>query len=115
MKEKYGTLRGALVHELSHILLIQNYGIFKCYSLWKRSEWLPEGFAVYLAKWPIYFPRDRLLENAAKAGIDMNNGRLLGSKHAGEVPLPTRFMVYYYFIDYLYHEYRLIITIVAIY
>ena len=55
MKEKYGTAQGTLGHELSHILLIQNYGIIRATLLWKRAEWIPEGFATYLNNWPWYF------------------------------------------------------------
>jgi hypothetical protein len=102
IKEKYGNLRGVLVHELSHILLLQNYGIVRCTRLWKRQEWIPEGFAVFYARWPIYFTRERLPDSIANAGIDMNNGRLLGNKPAKELPLPIRFMIYFYFIDYLH-------------
>jgi hypothetical protein len=104
IKEKYGSLRGVLVHELSHILLLQNFGILKCYRLWSRSEWIPEGFAVFVANWPVYFTKERLQAYAANAGIDMSNGQLLGTEHSQKVPLPIRFMIYYYFIDYLYQR-----------
>jgi hypothetical protein len=100
-KEKYGGLQGILVHELSHILLLQYYGIIKSTMLWKRYEWIPEGFAIFYAKWPIYLARDALGQALSDAGIDMSNGELLGNKNPKQLSLPVRFMIYYYFIDYL--------------
>jgi len=104
IREKNGNLHGILVHELSHILLHQNYGILKCTKLWRRYEWIPEGFAVFYAKWPIYFTKKRLQETISAVGIDMKNGQLLGNKRPEEVALPIRFMVYYYFVDYLHNR-----------
>lgn len=101
IKEKYGNLQGVLVHELSHILLLQNYGIVRCTKLWSRYEWIPEGFAVFYAKWPVYFTKERLQESISSAGINLTNGQLLGNRSSKEVSLPIRFMLYYYFIDFL--------------
>lgn len=78
IKEKYNSPHGALTHELSHLLLFQNYGIIKSTIMWQRYEWIPEGFAIYLPQWPNYFPKESLFEKIHSAGIDMSNGELLG-------------------------------------
>jgi hypothetical protein len=103
-KEKYGTISGALGHELSHVLLIQNYGVIKTTLLWKLQEWIPEGFATYSNNWPNYFSKDQLFGKMKEVGIDMANGRLLGVKHAADVPLPIKYMIYRYFIEYLFQR-----------
>jgi hypothetical protein len=102
--EKYGSFQGALAHELSHVLVIQNYGIINAYLLWKLAEWIPEGYATYLSKWPSYFSKDHVAENLSQAGIDISNGQLLGSRKASSVPLPLRYMIYRYFVEYLFEK-----------
>ena len=99
---KYGTSQGPMAHELSHLLLIQNYGVARIAFLQKHQEWIPEGFATYLTNFPDYFPPDQLKEAAVAAGIDMSNGRLFGSKHDGDYPFKVRFMVYRGFVAYLF-------------
>ena len=99
--EKYGSFQGALGHELSHVLVIQ---IINAYLLWKLAEWIPEGYATYLSKWPSYFSKDHLAENLRQAGIDISNGRLLGSRKVSGVPLPLRYMIYRYFVEHLFEK-----------
>jgi hypothetical protein len=103
IRSKYGRLQPVLEHELSHILLLQHYGLIRCTILWKKFEWIPEGYAIFLSKWPIYFEKEELAKNLDKAGIAIGNGSLLGRKRQTDVPLPLRFMIYYYFIDHIHH------------
>jgi hypothetical protein len=103
-KERYGTLGPTLAHELSHILLMQNYGNARIWYLEQTQEWIVEGYATYLAGWPDYFPREQLVERATAAGINLSCGRLLGAKRLGSIPLPLRYMVYRYFVDYLFQR-----------
>jgi hypothetical protein len=103
-KQEYGTIDGVLAHELSHILLLQNYGVANITLLSRRQEWIPEGFAVYLSGWPNYFPEEQLSAKAKEAGVEMANGNLLGIKHAAELSLPIRFMIYRGFVHYLYQR-----------
>ena len=102
LEQEYGTSQKPLAHELSHILLIQNYGIVKTTLLWKRQEWIPEGFATYLSGFPDYFPEEQLLQRAKADGIDMANGRLFGTRQAADLQLPIRFMIYRGFVAYLF-------------
>jgi len=102
VQQKYGANPGPIAHELSHILLIQNFGVLKIALLQKSSEWIPEGFATYLSNFPDYFPPERLKAEATAAGIDMVNGRLFGSKSDSDFPFRVRFMVYRGFVAYLF-------------
>ena len=101
-QQKYGASPGPVAHELSHILLIQNFGVLKIALLQRSHEWIPEGFATYLCNFPDYFPPDRLKAEATAAGIDMVNGRLFGSKSDSDFPFRVRFMVYRGFVAYLF-------------
>jgi hypothetical protein len=96
-----GGARGPIAHELSHLLLYQNYGFARTALLWRIAEWIPEGFATRLSGWPDYFPPERLKERAAAAGIDPSGGGLFGRKGASDFALPIRFMVYRGFVDRL--------------
>ncbi len=103
-KKKYGSILGPVGHEISHILLLQNYGIGKATLLWKLQEWIPEGFAIYINDWPNYFPREQLIEKVKEEGIDLESDRLLGNKRTTDVTLPLRYMTYRYFIEYLFEK-----------
>lgn len=104
MKEKYGTAQGTLGHELSHILLIQNFGIIRATLLWKRAEWIPEGFAAYLNNWPRYFARTQLTQKLKDAGITFHNNQFPAGDHLSMLPLPLRYMIHRYFVEYLYER-----------
>ncbi len=101
---KYGSILRAVGHEITHILLIQNYGIVKATLLWKLEEWIPEGIAIYINNWPDYFSKDRLLEEMKQAGVDTRSPDLLSAMHAREVPLPIRYMIYRFFFEYLFRN-----------
>ena len=103
-KQKYGSILVVVGHELSHILLQQNYGIAKATLLWKLEEWIPEGFATYVNNWPNYFSRDQLLEKMNDVGVDIGSSGILRAKHTTEVPLPVKYMIYRYFIEYLFQK-----------
>ena len=99
-----GTIKNTLGHELSHVLLIQNYGITTSTLLWKKAEWIPEGFATYLNSWPFYFPRNQLLARMKDSGIDLNIQRFPAPQQFAKLSLPVRFMAYRYFVEYLYQR-----------
>jgi len=103
-KEKYGTLEGTVAHELSHVLLIQNYGVIKMAALWKQAEWIPEGFATYLNNWPDYFTRAELPEEMKKVGITIEADSFPPSGQLSKLSLPLRYTIYRYFVEYLYQR-----------
>ena len=103
-EEEFGTIQATVGHELSHVLLIQNFGLIKATILWKRAEWIPEGFATYLNNWPNYFPRSQLLPQMKQAGIDPNSNSFPSPAQLAKLPLPLRFMIYRYFVEYLYRR-----------
>ncbi|HUI70769.1 MAG TPA: hypothetical protein VL354_09595 [Spirochaetia bacterium] len=110
LKGTYRTVSATLAHELSHLLLLQNFGLIKTYDLWRLHEWIPEGFATYLADWPSYFPATDLAKNMKLAGIDLASGDLLGGKKTSEVALPLRFMIYRNFVDFLFRNFGADVT-----
>ncbi|WP_321990767.1 hypothetical protein [Marispirochaeta aestuarii] len=95
-------------HELSHILLLQNYGELACARIWKHNEWLPEGLAVYVTDgYPRYLSKEEVLNEMGKFGIEYGSqsGDILSGKSTEEVPISIRYQIYYYFVSFLIERY----------
>jgi hypothetical protein len=106
---KYRDPRSFIKHELSHILLLQNYGNFTCMSVWKNNEWLPEGFAVYVTDgFPGHITKNELLSKMKEYGIyyTKNTKTILAGKKPGDVHISVRYKIYYYFIAFLIENYN---------
>jgi hypothetical protein len=104
LNDKPDTIQNTLGHELSHILLIQNYGIIKMTVLQRRAEWIPEGFATYLNNWPYYFDKTELPKKLRDAGLELESGRFPSTGQLSKLALPIRFMIYRHFVQYLYQR-----------
>lgn len=91
-------------HELAHILLIQNYGAVRMTLLWRRAEWIPEGFATYLNNWPRYFDKTEILNSVREYGLHLSDSRFPTARQFSQLVLPVRFMIYRYFVEYLYQR-----------
>jgi len=98
----------AIKHELSHILLLQNYGEPACATIWKHNEWLPEGLAVYVTMgYPGYLSKQEVLSIMNKNGIDYraNSGDILSGRSMRNVSISKRYNIYYYYVSYLTEMY----------
>jgi hypothetical protein len=95
-------------HEVSHILLLQNYGELSCAFIWKTHEWLPEGYAVYITQgYPKFRSKSEVLnllkENVANYTI--NTQGLLFGEILQSIPMTVRYSLYYFYIKYLIEKY----------
>jgi hypothetical protein len=106
VNDKPDAIQNTFGHELSHILLIQNYGIIKMTVLQRRAEWIPEGFATYLNSWPYYFDKTELPKKLRDAGVDLSSDRFPSIRQLSKLALPIRFMIYRHFVQYLYQRKR---------
>jgi hypothetical protein len=98
----------AIKHELSHILLLQNYGELACATIWKHNEWLPEGLAVYVTEgYPGYLSKQEVLSRMKSKGIDYraNSNDILSGISIRNVAIPTRYPIYYCYVSYLMERY----------
>jgi len=106
--EKYRNPALSVKHELSHLLFLQNYGVFRGTEIWKKNEWLPEGFAMYVCNgFPYYMSKQEVLTGMNKYGIDykVNSENIWSRKKIKEIPISARYSVYYHFICYLIEKY----------
>jgi hypothetical protein len=95
-------------HELSHLLFLQNYGVLQGNKIWKKNEWLPEGFAMYICNgFPYYMSKQDILTGMNKYGIDykVNPENILSGRKIKEIPISVRYSIYYHFISYLIEKY----------
>jgi len=106
--DKYKNPVMAIKHELSHILLLQNFGESACATIWKKNEWLPEGFATYVTEgYPYYLSKQELLTCMNRNNIDyrIDSSHILSGNSIQNVNMSTRDMVNYYFTRYLIEKY----------
>ena len=106
-KERSDSPRQLLRHELSHILVLQNYGLIKTTKVWHENEWIGEGYATFDSGFPNYYDRHSLFLKMTELGIDyeLDSENILSDKNARDIGLKDSYMIYRYFIEYLVVSY----------
>lgn len=97
-----------IMHEVSHLLLLQNYGERTCTTIWKNHEWLPEGYAVYITQgYPKYRSKSEV-KNLIKENINnyaVESKDLFSLEVLRNIPMTVKYSLYNYYITYLIETY----------
>jgi hypothetical protein len=91
-------------HELSHILLLQNYGEPSCAYIWKNHEWLLEGYVVYVTQgYPKFRSRNEVFELLKEnvSDYELISKNIFSKEVLKGIPMTVRYSLYYYYVKYL--------------